>query len=215
MKYTILCYGDSNTYGYIPAGGGKRYDEDTRWTCRLQNQLGKEYHVIEEGCSGRTTDVDDPDAPWKNGMSGLLISLHSHKPIDMIILMLGTNDLKTVFNRDAETIAASAASVAEEAVRYLSTKQDTVPQILFLCPPPLYEHVQDGIFGKEFDHRSYLVSLQLPEHYRKQAEQNGYMYMDTSRFLTSSETDGIHLTPEAHARLADALSALIQSGRIA
>ena len=123
MKYTILCYGDSNTYGYIPAGGGKRYDEDTRWTCRLQNQLGKEYHVIEEGCSGRTTDVDDPDAPWKNGMSGLLISLHSHKPIDMIILMLGTNDLKTVFHRDAETIAASAASVAEEAVRYLRSSR--------------------------------------------------------------------------------------------
>ncbi len=87
MKYTILCYGDSNTYGYVPAGGGKRYDEDTRWTCLLQKQLGNDYHVIEEGCGGRTTDVDDPDAPWKNGMSGLLISLHSHKPIDLIAVI--------------------------------------------------------------------------------------------------------------------------------
>lgn len=214
MKYTILCYGDSNTYGYIPAGGGKRYDENTRWTCRLQKQLGDQYHVIEEGCSGRTTDVDDPDAPWKNGMRGLLISLHSHKPIDLIILMLGTNDLKTVFHRDAETIAKAASSIANEAVRYLSTKQDIVPRILFLCPPHLYEHVEEGVFGGEFSHNSYLVSLQLPEYYRKQAEQNGYMFMDTSVFLTSSETDGIHLTPEAHAKLADELSAIIRSWRI-
>ena len=213
MKYTILCYGDSNTYGYVPAGGGKRYDEDTRWTCLLQKQLGNDYHVIEEGCGGRTTDVDDPDAPWKNGMSGLLISLHSHKPIDLIILMLGTNDLKTAFHRDAETIAASAASIGNKALSYLGVKQEYVPQILFLCPPHLYEHVENGIFGGQFSHESYLVSLQLPEYYRKQAEQNGFIFMDTSRFLTSSETDGVHFTPEAHSKLADELSALIKARR--
>ncbi|MBQ6488726.1 MAG: SGNH/GDSL hydrolase family protein [Solobacterium sp.] len=213
MRYTILCYGDSNTYGYVPAGGGKRYDEDIRWPCRLQKLLGNDYYVIEEGCSGRTTDVDDPEAPWKNGMSGLLISLHTHKPIDLIILMLGTNDLKTVFHRDAETIAAAAASIGNKALSYLSIKQESFPQILFLCPPHLYEHVENGVFGGEFSRESYLVSLQLPEYYRKQADQNGFIFMDTSRVLKPSETDGVHLTPESHAVLADELSALIKARR--
>ena len=60
MRKTILCYGDSNTFGYVPAGGGKWYPEDVRWTGVLQDDLGDAYRVIEEGCSGRTTDIDPP-----------------------------------------------------------------------------------------------------------------------------------------------------------
>ncbi len=213
MRYSILCYGDSNTYGYVPAGNGKRYDEDVRWPALLREKLGEGYAVIEEGCSGRTTDVDPPGEAWKNGMAGLLISLHSHKPVDLIILMLGTNDLKSIFRRDAGAIAESAANVAGEAVRYLAEKQGYAPVILFLCPPRLGEDVEHGVFGGAFDHRSYEVSRQLGPAYKKQAEENGFVFLDTSAFLSPSPADHLHLDEKGHTMLAERLLPVIRKIR--
>lgn len=214
MTYRILCYGDSNTYGYIPAGMGRRYDEQTRWTALLQKKLGTDYTIIEEGCSGRTTDIDDPDAVWKNGMKGLHISLHSHRPLDMIILMLGTNDLKTTFRRDAKTIAASAASLGRESCRYLKEKQGYEPVILFLCPPALDPSVTKGPFGTDFTDVSVEVSEDLGRYYRKQASENGWVFMNTAEFLKSSGSDGLHWNPREHRMLAEKLAELIPEIRI-
>ena len=95
---TILCYGDSNTYGYNPVTGG-RWSEDIRWTGRLQQLLGDEYKVIEEGCNGRTTMYKAPGEGWKSGLEYLKPCLNSHKPVDAVVMMLGTNDLKMDFVR--------------------------------------------------------------------------------------------------------------------
>ena len=89
----ILCYGDSNTWGYI-AGSGKRYPHDVRWTGVVQRELGEGYQVLEEGLVGRTTVFDNPFAPWRNGIDYLMPCLITHKPIDLIIVMLGSNDLR-------------------------------------------------------------------------------------------------------------------------
>ena len=103
-KKTILCYGDSNTWGYNPVNG-LRYPEDVRWTGRLQKLLGPSYRVIEEGCNGRTTVYADPEEGWKCGLTYLCPCLNSHKPIDVVILMLGSNDLKRIFHASAQEIA--------------------------------------------------------------------------------------------------------------
>ena len=97
---TVLCYGDSNTYGYIPETG-MRYPRDIRYPGRLQLLLGEDYAVIEEGCNGRTTIHDDPIDGWKNGLDYLKPCLNSHKPVDIVILMLGSNDLKETFHLTA------------------------------------------------------------------------------------------------------------------
>ena len=97
---TILCYGDSNTYGYDPSNGF-RYPKNVRWTGVLADLLGPEFTVIEEGCNGRTTVFDDPLEGWKNGLDYLKPCLNSHKPIDLVILMLGSNDLKDIFHASA------------------------------------------------------------------------------------------------------------------
>ena len=94
---TILCYGDSNTYGLKP-DSSQRYPRDVRWTGILQKKLGEDYYVIEEGLSGRTTLWDDPIEEHKNGKTYLLPCLESHSPINLVVLMLGTNDLKTRFS---------------------------------------------------------------------------------------------------------------------
>ena len=101
MQKAVLCYGDSNTYGYNPSDG-LRYPRDVRWTGRLQMLLGDGYRVIEEGCNGRTSVFEDPIEGWKCGLDYLKPCLNSHKPVDLVILMLGSNDLKDVFHASAE-----------------------------------------------------------------------------------------------------------------
>ena len=109
---TVLCYGDSNTYGYNPENG-LRYNEDERWTGILKSLLGPGYNIIEEGCNGRTTIYDDPLEGWKNGKDYLKPCLNSHKPIDIIILMLGSNDLKNYFGASSRDIANGAGTLAD------------------------------------------------------------------------------------------------------
>jgi lysophospholipase L1-like esterase len=111
----ILCYGDSNTWGYDPHTQ-ERFSSRVRWTGVLARQLGEEYHMIEEGLSGRTTVWDDPvEGLHKNGKNYLLPCLESHQPIDLVILMLGTNDLKMRFSVPAADIGRGIVGVQERA----------------------------------------------------------------------------------------------------
>src|SRR5215217_6037211 len=113
---TIVCYGDSNTWGSDPVTRG-RFAPDVRWTGVLLQELGAGYRVIEEGLGGRTTIVDDPISPFRNGRDYLIPCLESHRPFDLVTIMLGTNDLKHRFNGSASDIAESAALLAAMARR--------------------------------------------------------------------------------------------------
>src|SRR5210317_1873174 len=109
---TILCYGDSNTWGYNPSSQ-QRFSPEERWTGVLQKELGMGYRIIEEGLNGRTTVWDDPIEGFKNGMSYLIPCIESHKPINLITIMLGTNDLKIHFSVSAHDIAESVGVLIE------------------------------------------------------------------------------------------------------
>jgi len=108
----ILCYGDSNTWGCIPISAA-RYGEDIRWPGVLAGLLGAEYRIIEEGLNGRTTVFDDPLQEGRNGKTYLLPCLLSHRPLDVVVLMLGTNDMKQRYGLPAEDIARGAGVLAE------------------------------------------------------------------------------------------------------
>jgi lysophospholipase L1-like esterase len=101
---SVLCFGDSNTWGQKPDKSG-RYGVDVRWTGRLQKQLGEQYSVIEEGLGSRTTDLEYGKKPGRNGKTYLQPCLESHNPLDLVVLMLGTNDLKIEFHRSAQDVA--------------------------------------------------------------------------------------------------------------
>ncbi|MFQ9749053.1 MAG: GDSL-type esterase/lipase family protein [Anaerobutyricum soehngenii] len=120
---TILCYGDSNTYGYNPVNG-LRYPKDVRWTGVLQKMLGEEYEVIEEGCNGRTTVFEgNAKEPWKAGLGYLRPCLNTHKPIDFVIMMLGSNDLKRMFHASAQEIADGAEELVKVIKEFTKEKQ--------------------------------------------------------------------------------------------
>lgn len=198
---TILCFGDSNTYGYIP-GTGDRYSEDLRWTGILANNLRDSgYRVIEEGLVGRTSIFPDQLRPGRRGIDYLPVALESHFPLDKVILMLGTNDCKTVYNASAEVIGKGV----EKLINQIRDLDETI-DILLLSPIHLGERVWEEEFDPEFNQISVETSQKLKGVYQKIAEKYGCSFLAASDVAQPSEVDQEHLTKEGHAALAKAIT---------
>lgn len=210
---TILCYGDSNTYGYEP-GTGDRWPEEIRWTGRLQKLLGSDYRVIEEGCNGRTTDLKEPGEEWKSGLEYLKPCLNSHKPVDAVVMMLGTNDLKKIFHRSAEEIAAGAERLVQEIHDFAAAKQTFCPKVILLSPPEIGAEISSRSFGRDFDETAIARSKEFPMWYQNVAERKGCIFLDAAKYAKPSEEDALHLMPEEHAHLAEAVAACIRENDI-
>ena len=133
---TVLCYGDSNTWGYNPTTGD-RFGRDERWAGVLRRTLGEGYLVIEEGLNGRTTVWDDPLEDGRKGKVYLPPCLETHKPLDLVIIMLGTNDLKQRFSAPASDIAAGAGVLVGMVQKSETGPNGRPPRARLLAPPPL------------------------------------------------------------------------------
>ena len=201
---TVLCYGDSNTYGYDP-NTGLRYPVDVRWTGRLQKLLGEEYTVIEEGCNGRTTVFEDPVEGWKRGLDYLKPCLNTHKPVDIVILMLGTNDLKEVFFADAKMVADGAEKLVDTILKFTAEKQGYIPQIILVSPPRIGEGVTNFAFRQSFGKRAVEESGKLAPYFCEVAKRKGCRFLDAAEYISPSEEDCVHLSAQAHAILAEKL----------
>lgn len=207
---TVLCYGDSNTYGYDPSNG-LRYPKTVRWPGVLQQLLGEEYEVIEEGCNGRTVCREDPWEEAVNGLAYLKPCLRSHKPLDTVLLMLGTNDLKECFRLSAREIAESVRILTVTAQTYLQKEQGYVPEIVIIAPPHVREGIQHTFFGDCFDDSAVLRSRELAGEYRRVAEETGCRFFDAASCAEASKEDFLHFAPESHRALAEALAKLLRA----
>lgn len=201
MAKTLLCYGDSNTYGYNPENG-LRYPEDVRWPGVLQQLLGSEYKVIEAGCNGRTTIFKRPDEPWTWGLDHLTAELYTHHPIDILVIMLGSNDLKTEFGASAREIAEGAGQIAALAKDFCTKKQGFAPEIFLVSPPEVGPAIVSSPFRDSFDSSAPVRSRQFPAEYQRVAEALGCRFVNAAAAAAPSEADSLHLTAEAHRALA-------------
>ena len=206
-KKRILCFGDSNTWGYIPGRGG-RYPEEVRWTGRLQALLGPDYTVIEEGQSGRTTVWDDPVENRLAGIAYLWPCMESQSPFDLLILMLGTNDTKRYFNVGSLAIAMSAGRLVGEAQRSRFGIGGKPPAVLLVSPIAIRE---SEIFRDSIDSENVAKAAQFPRFFRQVADQYGCHFFDAAAVAQPSPTDGIHMEPDSHAALAEALAEQVRS----
>lgn len=202
----ILCFGDSNTYGYIPDGSG-RFAEEIRWTGRLQKRLGAEYRVIEEGLCGRTTVFQDELREGRRGLDLIGTLVESHNPIDVLIVMLGTNDCKTRYNASAGTIAKGV----EEVIARAREKASKEMKVLLVSPIHFGEGVGDEGFDTEFDKRSEQIAKQLAGEYEKVAKKHGFSFLDASKVAEPSVTDREHLDEKGHESLAEAVFESVES----
>ncbi len=196
----IVCYGDSNTFGYIPGKGG-RYNRHTRWPGLLSDLLGDFYLVVEEGLCGRTTMFDDVTDPGRNGLEEIENAVKKSSPVDLLIVMLGSNDCKTQFHASAKEIAKGAGQVIEKARNSGAGEF----QILLIAPAAMTGRIMQSGFGSEFDRRSVDASEELAEEYEALAERLGCHFLDASKATFVSETDGLHLDEQGHRMLAEAV----------
>lgn len=206
----VLCYGDSNTHGQKPDKTG-RYEANVRWTGVLQEILGNKYYVIEEGLGSRTTDLDYDKKPGRNGRSYLAPCLHSHDPIDIVTIMLGTNDLKIEYRRSAEAIASALAGLIDDVRTYGETKTGESPKIILVSPieiddqAPRFAEFYTGYYDAE----SMLESKKLPEAIKKVAKEKGVAFLDAATVSMPGE-DGIHFGIESERPLAELIAGEIK-----
>ncbi|MBO4425958.1 MAG: SGNH/GDSL hydrolase family protein [Clostridiales bacterium] len=206
---TVVCYGDSNTYGYDPATGG-RYDEKTRWPRVLQRLLGDDYSVVEEGCNGRTTVFDDPKDDWKIGLDYIKGIVCSHRPVDILVIMLGSNDMKICYGASCEDIAEGIKAVVKAAVDTLEYKQKYAPEVIIVSPPEITSDVLNGPFSGSFNEACCEKSRNLAAHYEALAKELGVSFLNAAEYIRPSKEDGLHLTADAHRGLAEAVCSAIK-----
>lgn len=211
MKKIIVAFGDSNTHGYNAQTGG-RFSEEERWTCLLEQYLGTEYRVMEEGLSGRTTVFDDPLFEGLSGLSAVSPCLLTHEPVDLLIIMLGTNDAKARFCCNAENIAKGLERLAHKAIATQGAWRHG-PRLLLIAPAPIEDGYAATPISGEMGPGCAEKSRQLAFWYEALAERLGCCFLDAGAIsgMGMHPNDHMHLDKKSHELLARALARLIPS----
>ncbi len=216
MRKHIVCLGDSNTHGYCadPADCADaalaRFNEDERWTRRLQAALGEDYLVCEEGLSGRTTVFDDPLYEGLSALGYLYPCLKSHEPVSLLIIMLGTNDTKERIGANAYAIGLGLRRLVQKAQTTDCWGPGGKPHILVIAPPAIGEGVRTSPVAEEMGKGAVEKSRQVPGEFRRIAEETGCAFLDLNETdCAFNQIDFMHLTRAGHARLAELLAELV------
>ena len=213
MRKHIVCLGDSNTHGYCADPDDcadaalAQFNEDERWTCLLQEALGEDYKVFEEGLSGRTTVFQDPLYEGLDALHYLYPCLKTHEPVSMLIIMLGTNDTKERLGANAYAIGLGMRRLIQKAQTVDCWGPDGRPNILLIAPPAIGEGVRNSYAAEEMGAGAVEKSRQVPAQFRTVAEETGVRFLDAAELgCAFNRVDYMHLTRASHARLAEALA---------
>ncbi len=196
---TVLCFGDSNTWGYVPGSDGERFPWETRWPGALQAELGGGYRVLEEGLNGRTTLLENPLKPYRNGRDYLIPCLETHRPLDLVVVFLGTNDLCDRYALPAIDIARAAASLAD-----IARQSEGNPRSLLLGLPRLGAGLDEEMQGAA------AKAAELPRCFREAAAELDLPLLDLSEVVAYVDEDGIHLDADGHRAVARAVAQAVR-----
>ena len=201
---SILFYGDGNTWGYDTAAKGRRFPLETRFTGILMKRF-PQFHIVEEGLPYRTTAYDIFLQPDRNGLKSFPMILASASPLDLIVLMLGTNDCRT----SSITMAQESAAALEQYIRLIRSPEHQhgaqVPEILLIAPPPIHPRVLNTQESFYYSAHSFSRSEDLSIHYSALASREKCYYLDAAEFVEVG-LDGIHLDAKNHEKLASAIA---------
>lgn len=214
---TVLCYGDSNTWGSIsswepPQGPSARFDEDTRWGAVMRTALGEKYRVIEEGLCGRTSVYEVPGEEYKNGLPYLLPCLLSHRPLDLVIIMLGSNDVREVFGVTHETLGEGVRKLVRVVKACPTCGTGNVPPKVLLVAPVLItkpEGRQDFYQARGCE-RAQRLTATFGEVYARVAKEEGCAFFDAKAVAMPAPADGLHMDAASHIRLGRALGGQVK-----
>lgn len=212
----ILCYGDSNTWGHNPdytSMEDLRYPYEVRWTNRLEALLGEDYRVLEQGLCSRTISFDDPVDEGKNGMKFYPVCLESATPVELVVFMLGTNDVRPLFHAPAEEIVRGMERLGVLTERICRESDRKAPGILIVAPAAVGEQVEEGELAGIYDKTSVEKSRKLPTLYQAAAARHGWGFLNAADVVGELGRDCVHLTPLGHEKLAGAIYEKIKEMR--
>ncbi|MBC5647938.1 GDSL-type esterase/lipase family protein [Christensenella tenuis] len=201
---TVVCYGDSNTWGHHPVTA-KRFPPGVRWPGVMQALLGSGYKVEEEAVCGRTSVFDEPIQPYRNGIEYFDCCMLTNMPLDLLIIMLGTNDLKKHLNNNPFSIRTGLGLLIERA-RNPEYWRDETKRILLISPIELGENIERSPLCGFFDRKSREIGLQLGKELCALAGETGCFFMDAAKVAHPSEYDSIHLDENGHRKLGEAVA---------
>lgn len=208
--YNILCYGDSNTWGVNPEDNFSRVSYKDRWTQIMKRELGEDYCVFEEGLPGRTTVFEDPFGYGRHGEKAIDISLYTHNPLDVLVIMLGTNDMKDIYNASAEDSACGMERVVIRAKNLLKQLNSENTRILVVSP--IHVGVSDsGNWFYGFSSKSIEKSKQLARYYKEVSVRQSCEFMDASKYASPGGYDGIHIANADNEALGKAFAQKIRT----
>lgn len=203
---TVVCFGDSNTWG-ASGSSDERFARDVRWPGVVARELAGRAHVVEEGLPGRTTTWDDPFSGGRNGATYLEPCLESHAPVAVLVILLGTNDLKAIHRVGPAEIASGVASLVDRARRSGTGPGHGPPAVLLVAPVPLgLPTLAAELWGFGAAREA---SWRLAPLYREAAGQSGAAFLDAATLVEVDPSDGVHLDAEAHATLGQAVAAAV------
>lgn len=202
---TVLCFGDSVTWGYNPSDG-TRYEFNQRWPGILELEMSGNVRAIEEALPGRTINSDSPFLPGRNGAEVLEMVLETHSPIDIVIIMLGTNDLWLGFDYSARDITTACLSLVWKVQKSHAGPEFGAPKVLLIAPPPLGKL---SLFMDLFFKGREKLSKELAGLYKIGAKTAGVEFLDSSKYVKVSSIDGVHIEPAEHKKLAKAVEKAI------
>lgn len=194
----VLCYGDSNTFGYNPKNG-KRFDKNIRWSGILKSNLIDKYEVIEAGMNNRVGFLNSPCGFEYSAINHLPKLLEDYSEIDFLILSVGTNDLQYAYNASLETIE-------QGLLKLINLVKNKCKRILIIAPVVLDEKILQGNFSCMFNNTSVNKSKNLPQIYKKIAEITECYYFDFNEITQPSDIDGLHYDENSHKIIAETLS---------
>lgn len=218
-KIQILCYGDSNTWGCIgrwvnSTEPSERYDTDTRWPMVLQKELGDAFHIIEEGLGGRTTIYPKPGEEWKNGEPYLMPCTHTHRPLDLVVIMLGTNDLQIKKDITAEDLPIGITRLVDIIQQDDKIGRGKVaPKILVIAPVEVRPSDPKGRTTVYAQFRCDIgreLSLMLPQVYEQVAKEKGCYFLNAQDYAQPGPADGVHFDAQSHVSLGKAVANFIR-----
>ena len=214
MKH-ILCYGDSNTWGYDPintdplTGLPARYDENTRWPCVMSKLLGDDYYIWEAGLNGRTTVFDDPLMPTRNGVRDFEMVLQSCDPVDCVIFALGTNDTKDMFRASSLIITRAMERLLQVCKSALLQSRSPNAKIILACPvKPVANSANEYMYG--FSDYSTKNAEELRKTYAQLAAEQDCAFIDINDLTAPSPADGVHLDPAGHRCVGSEMAQLVR-----
>ena len=209
-KKRVLCFGDSLTWGFDP-DTRQRFDEDARWPRVMADVLGEGFEVIEEGQNGRTIATDDPAEGEKNGLKYIGPCLESHTPLDIVIIMLGSNDCKRKFSYSSMDIAGEMQILLEKVKAYNEFRCQNRFKIILVSPPLISGAIKDSWLGDSFGYEtSSKLSSELADWYKKLASMYGTFFIDASGYVEASDSDGCHMDADNQRKLGKVIAGFIQ-----